>query len=431
MPRKKRYRRGDDGPDPATTPALLDLLAKYGARATFFVTGLNVVAHPDLIRAILSRGHAIGNHSYGHSPLLMLKSGSTLRGEIASAQAVLGAFDIAPLAFRPPVGITNPRLWRALLEAGMYCVNFSCRAFDAGNRRLKGLSKNILGKARSGDIILLHDVSPGSGFDAGAWTDEIEAILAGLKKKGLGILPLSEIIGRPVMTRTASRSDGVTNPAETFYDCIALTYDAERSGAVAGLAARKEQKLFESHLLNLTAPGQRVLEIGAGTGRFTLPLARRCGEVTAVELSENMMAVMKERAARENLSNIEYRRGDIESIDLSGCYDIVCSLSAFEYIRDLDGLFRKISRSMNPDGILYFITAHRSFFRFFTQIGNAMRQGIWLHGRTKGSVGRSLAAAGFTVKSASTHVMKSCVSGGMLMEVLAVKTRGSADGFFS
>jgi peptidoglycan/xylan/chitin deacetylase (PgdA/CDA1 family) len=106
----------DDGPDPVTTPALLDLLEKYGAHATFFVTGLNASAHPDLIRQILSRGHAIGNHSYHHSSLLMLKSGGTLRKEIMSAQSVLREFDITPLAFRPPVGITNPRLWRVLLE---------------------------------------------------------------------------------------------------------------------------------------------------------------------------------------------------------------------------------------------------------------------------------------------------------------------------
>jgi peptidoglycan/xylan/chitin deacetylase (PgdA/CDA1 family)/ubiquinone/menaquinone biosynthesis C-methylase UbiE len=415
----------DDGPDPATTPALLDILAKYGARATFFVTGLNAEAHPDLIRAILSRGHTIGNHSYGHSPLLMLKSAAALRREIASAQALLRTFEIAPLAFRPPVGITNPRLWRALIDAGMYCVNFSRRAFDAGNRRVKGLSKKIVAKARAGDIVLLHDVNPGNGFDAGAWVREIEAIIAGLEKKGLDILPLSQVIGRPVMSRAASRPDAVPNPARAFYNGIARNYDEGQSGSVAGLAARKEQELFESHLLNCIAPDHRVLEIGAGTGRFTIPLARRCGEITAVELSENMSAVMKERAAKENLTNIEYLIGDIESFDLSGRYDVVCSFSAFEYIPDLDGLFRKISRCMNPDGIFYFTTAHSSFFRFFTQIGNAMRQGMWLHGRTKGGIKKSLSGADFTAKIVTAYVMKTWVSGGMLLEVLAVKGSGT------
>ena len=88
----------------------------------------------------------------------------------------------------------------------MFCVNFSCRAFDAGNRRIRGLSEKILKKARPGDIILLHDVNPGTGFDAGDWIREIETILIGLKNKELEILPLPDVIGRPVMRRTASRS---------------------------------------------------------------------------------------------------------------------------------------------------------------------------------------------------------------------------------
>jgi peptidoglycan/xylan/chitin deacetylase (PgdA/CDA1 family)/SAM-dependent methyltransferase len=411
----------DDGPDPATTRSLLDLLAKHGAHATFFVTGLAAAAYPDLIRLILSRGHDIGNHSYRHSPWLMLKGGEELRKEITSAQSVLRKFNITPLAFRPPAGITNPRLWRALIESGMYCVNFSCRAFDAGNRRVIGLSKKILNKARPGDIILLHDVNPGSGFDAGAWIIEIENIFIGLKKKGLGILPLSKVIGRPVMAHASSHSGGVPNPAEAFYDGIAAAYDAERNGAVAGIAARKEQEVFESHLLNQIAPRHRILEIGAGTGRFTIPLARRCGKITAVELSENMMAILKENAARENASRIECRTGDIELIELKGTYDVVCSFSSFEYIPDLDELFKKISQCMSPGGIFYFTTAHRSMFRFFTQIGNAMRQGIWLHARTKGSIKKSLAGAGFMPRTISAHAMKTCVSGGMLLEVIAVK----------
>jgi peptidoglycan-N-acetylglucosamine deacetylase len=414
----------DDGPDPATTPALLDLLEKYAAHATFFVTGLNASAHPDLVRQILSRGHTIGNHSYHHSPLLMLKSGGALRKEITSAQSVLREFDITPLAFRPPVGITNPRLWRVLLESGMYCVNFSCRAFDAGNRRLRGLSKKILRRARSGDIILLHDASPGSGFDAGRWIREIENILIGLKKNNFEILPLPDAIGRPVIRHTVSQSGGVPNPAEAFYNGIARTYDAERCRTGAGYVSRKEHELFESHLLNLIAPHHRVLEIGAGTGRFTLPLARRCRELTAVDLSENMMAVLKENASREKISNIEFSTGNIESIDLNGMYDVVCSFSSFEYIPDLEELFKKLSECVKPGGILYFTTAHRSLFRFFTQVGNAMRQGIWLLARTERSIDKSLVRNGFVVKQISAHVLKSCVSGGMLLEAVAFKVAG-------
>jgi peptidoglycan-N-acetylglucosamine deacetylase len=64
----------DDGPDPATTRRLLDVLSRHGISATFFVTGLRASAHRDLVREILSRGHTLGNHSYSHSPFLMLRA---------------------------------------------------------------------------------------------------------------------------------------------------------------------------------------------------------------------------------------------------------------------------------------------------------------------------------------------------------------------
>ena len=106
----------DDGPDPDVTPLLLELLARHGVTATFFVTGVRAERYPDIMRAILTAGHTVGNHSYSHSPFLMLKGRSTLQREIVSAQSVFLQFGVAPLAFRPPVGITNPLLWRILLE---------------------------------------------------------------------------------------------------------------------------------------------------------------------------------------------------------------------------------------------------------------------------------------------------------------------------
>jgi peptidoglycan/xylan/chitin deacetylase (PgdA/CDA1 family) len=131
----------DDGPDPATTPALLEVLKRYEAIATFFVIGERAAAHPGLIRLILSGGHSIGNHSYHHSPLLMLCPVFRLRAEIQATRELLSEFGISACAFRPPVGITSPRLGPVLAEMGLICVNFNRRGFDAGNRRLRRLSE--------------------------------------------------------------------------------------------------------------------------------------------------------------------------------------------------------------------------------------------------------------------------------------------------
>ena len=189
----------DDGPDPVTTPPLLQLLGRYAAKATFFVTGERASQHAELILEILAHGHDIGNHSYSHAPLLMLHSSEKLHREIEATQVLLRRFGISPVAFRPPVGITSPKLSHALLKQGLYCVTFTCRAFDGGNRYLQGLSGRILKKIKPDDIILLHDIRPKGANKPDLWLREIDNILSGLKNKGLQVVPLAELLGKPVM----------------------------------------------------------------------------------------------------------------------------------------------------------------------------------------------------------------------------------------
>ena len=191
----------DDGPDPVTTRPLLQLLERHDTKAVFFVTGENAAKYGSLILEILEHGHEIGNHSYSHNPFLMLCRYQTLYREIESTQTVLSSFGISPAAFRPPVGITNPGLARALSQQNLYCVTFNCRAFDGGNRHLRGLSDKILRKVQQDDIILLHDVRPKGKKDAGYFLHEVDLILSGLEKRGLRVIPLTELTERPVMIR--------------------------------------------------------------------------------------------------------------------------------------------------------------------------------------------------------------------------------------
>lgn len=189
----------DDGPDPFTTPALLKSLSRHNVKAAFFVTGQRASAHPELIRDILAQGHEIGNHTYHHDNLLMLRSTRRLMMEVQSAQRVLHQFGIVPRAFRPPVGITNPRLGHVLNQLGMINVNFSCRACDGGNRFIQNLSKRILKKITWDDVIVLHDKRPPRTNSLSLWLSEIDAILDGIREKGFVILPLSRLMGQPVM----------------------------------------------------------------------------------------------------------------------------------------------------------------------------------------------------------------------------------------
>jgi hypothetical protein len=87
----------------------------------------------------------------------------------------------------------------------LYIVNFSCRAFDGGNRRIRDLSKKILKKIRPDDIILLHDTTPKKEDLLHAWLNEVDKLLSGIGAQGFSVLPLSEMIGRPVMI---TKNDG-------------------------------------------------------------------------------------------------------------------------------------------------------------------------------------------------------------------------------
>ena len=121
--------------------------------------------------------------------------------EIMGTQKALAPFGIRPLAYRPPVGITTPGLGRVLGPLGMYTVNFRFRTFDRGNRRLRSLARFTLERVRPDDILVLHDLNPHHDQGIARWLVEVKRIVTGLRKKGLAIVPLEALIGRPVMER--------------------------------------------------------------------------------------------------------------------------------------------------------------------------------------------------------------------------------------
>lgn len=209
LPIISRGRRGtraialtfDDGPSTESTPHLLRLLAQYHLQATFFVTGKRALGNSRLLREIVDHGHSVGNHTFSHDPLLMLRGSKRLRREIESTQYILRRAGIVTHAFRPPVGITNPRLKGILTDLGLYTVNFSCRIFDRGNKKIGDLSARVLSRIAPGDIVLLHDTMPADQAQARIWLVEIEQLFKGLRTQGIAVLPLDELIGVPVMGR--------------------------------------------------------------------------------------------------------------------------------------------------------------------------------------------------------------------------------------
>ncbi len=409
----------DDGPSPETTPLLLEMLKKYNVPATHFVIGARAKAHPMLVDSMLSQGHTLGNHTMNHDVLIMLKSSKRLGQEIEQCQKVLEAHGVYPLMFRPPVGIVNPRLWRELLVRGMHCVIFSVRARDIGNRRVAGIAHRILKKVRDGDIIILHDRALKTKQLVGPWLKEMEQVITGIQSKGLRIVALADLIGQPVMN---TAQDGfVRGPVAAFYDGIAGFYDKEQDSGLISVPRRAEHEAVIKRLPSFVRRQDRVLEIGCGTGLYTIELARMAKEVVAVDVSNRMLNVLEHKAAHEHLENIRYVKGDIQEIPVDGRFNCICAFSSFEYVPDLAGLIKRLAEYLEPGGVLYFTTAHRTFLRFWSQVGNAMRQGIWLHARSIREVRKNLLQAGLSPIIIETHGLNLGLDTGIILEVMAKK----------
>lgn len=156
----------DDGPSPEHTPQVLDLLDEAGVKATFFVIGKKAAAHPELVRDMVARGHAVGIHGHVHDRLLTLRSPETVGDDLAEAIATIeGITGVRPTMFRPPVGLTSPRVARALEWFDLVVVGWSVRGLDGvRSARPERVAERVVPKLEDGAIVLLHDAAERDDF---------------------------------------------------------------------------------------------------------------------------------------------------------------------------------------------------------------------------------------------------------------------------
>lgn len=177
----------DDGPDPQRTPAVLDLLARQGVRATFFVVGARAEAHPELVRRMVAEGHVVGNHSYTHSWRFPLRSLDRTMEELCRTGEVLHRITgRQPRLFRPPFGVTNPTIARAVRRLGLDPVGWSIRSLDTMGQSPERVAARILRRLHPGAVILLHDRCAGSERLVGL-------LVEGLRSRGLEPVTLPEL----------------------------------------------------------------------------------------------------------------------------------------------------------------------------------------------------------------------------------------------
>lgn len=148
----------DDGPNPESTSKVLSLLEKYEAKATFFLIGKNAEKHPEIVRQIIEDGHSIGNHGYSHSTNFGFFSTEKVTQELKRTNSIMKEIMGKELKmFRPPFGVTNPNIKKALRKTKHQSIGWSKRSLDTTNLSEEKILGRITTNLKRGDIILLHD----------------------------------------------------------------------------------------------------------------------------------------------------------------------------------------------------------------------------------------------------------------------------------
>ncbi|MCJ8154446.1 polysaccharide deacetylase family protein [Chryseobacterium sp. SSA4.19] len=149
----------DDGPT-EFTPKFLDLLKENQIKATFFCIGKQVETYPEIFKRIIAEGHTIGNHTFSHSDNTGFLSASKMAEEIQKCDEILfKTGNIKTDLYRPPFGVTNPNIARAIKRTHKVSIGWNVRSLDTVIQDEKRIYRNVVRNIKKGSIILLHDTS--------------------------------------------------------------------------------------------------------------------------------------------------------------------------------------------------------------------------------------------------------------------------------
>ncbi|MFI7704205.1 polysaccharide deacetylase family protein [Nonomuraea sp. NPDC049480] len=189
----------DDGPGPSTE-VLLAHLARYHARATFFVVGQNAVMSPDVVRQTAEAGHEIGNHSWSHRDLTRLTADQVHDDLRRTDEAIRKASGVTPTIVRPPYGAVNAVV-RARTPHPL--VMWSVDTLDWKYRDAARVTRAALSAAKPGAIILFHDIHPTT-------VAAIPRVLRTLSARGYHFVTVTQALGGGEIPRTRTVFSGVS-----------------------------------------------------------------------------------------------------------------------------------------------------------------------------------------------------------------------------
>ncbi|MCW1932688.1 polysaccharide deacetylase family protein [Pararhodobacter zhoushanensis] len=180
----------DDGPVPVQTEAILGILAGRSLRATFFVTGREAEANPMLTAALVAAGHDLGNHSYSHTRMVLVRPAFVERELARTDAAIRAAGYTGPIHFRPPYGKRLFVLPWVLAEQNRTTVMWDIEPDSDLNAGAERIARIAIEQARPGSIILLHAMASSRSATRAA----LPLIIDGLHARGFRLVTLSELL---------------------------------------------------------------------------------------------------------------------------------------------------------------------------------------------------------------------------------------------
>jgi peptidoglycan-N-acetylglucosamine deacetylase len=184
----------DDGPDPEWTPRVLDLLAGAGVRATFFLIGERAAKARAIVRRLAAEGHEVANHSWSHRNLWFCGPGATAEQVRRGHDTLADLTGIAPRHFRPPWGMVNAAMFRAVRQAGERVVFWSVQPEGQRPASAARQVEYVLRRAHAGAIVDLHDAE-GTPRAPARLVEALPPMIAGLRERTYALGTVGELLG--------------------------------------------------------------------------------------------------------------------------------------------------------------------------------------------------------------------------------------------
>lgn len=178
----------DDGPAAGNTLRILQILKDNNAEAAFFCIGRHITNNQAIVKQVYAEGHLIGNHTFSHHFWFdMFSAGKMLADMHRMDKEVSNIIGKTPKLFRPPYGVTNPNLRKAILRGNYIPVGWSMRSMDTVIKDEKRLLNKVTGKIKPGAVFLFHDTSD-------VTVAVLPAVINQIRAKGYTIVRLDKML---------------------------------------------------------------------------------------------------------------------------------------------------------------------------------------------------------------------------------------------